>query len=29
VTPLVAAYCVVMAAWIFRRGLNRYESSGN
>jgi ABC-2 type transport system permease protein len=29
VTPLVAAYCVFMAGWIFRRGLARYESSGN
>jgi ABC-2 type transport system permease protein len=28
-TPLVAVYCVVMAAWIFRRGLARYESAGN
>lgn len=28
-TPLVAAYCVAMAIFIFRRGLRRYESSGN
>ncbi|GAA2628806.1 ABC transporter permease [Paractinoplanes durhamensis] len=28
-TPLVAAYCVGMAALIFKRGLRRYESAGN
>jgi viologen exporter family transport system permease protein len=28
-TPLVAAYCVGMAAWIFHRGLLRYESTGS
>jgi ABC-2 type transport system permease protein len=28
-TPLVALYCVAMAAWVFRRGLARYESAGN
>ena len=28
-TPLVALYCVTMAAFIFRRGLARYESAGN
>jgi ABC-2 type transport system permease protein len=28
-TPLVAIYAVVMAVWIFRVGLNRYESSGH
>ncbi|MEV6929760.1 ABC-2 family transporter protein [Dactylosporangium sp. NPDC051485] len=28
-TPLVAVYCLAMAAWIFRRGLTRYESAGN
>jgi len=28
-TPLVAAYCVVVAGQLFRRGLRRYESAGN
>jgi len=28
-TPLVAAYCLGMAALIFRRGLRRYEGAGN
>ena len=28
-TPLVAAYCVVVANFIFKRGLLRYESAGN
>ncbi|GAA3451996.1 ABC transporter permease [Dactylosporangium matsuzakiense] len=28
-TPLVAAYSVLVAAWIFNRGLRRYESAGN
>lgn len=28
-TPLVGAYCVAMALWIFHRGLRRYESAGN
>ena len=28
-TPLVAGYCVVVAGAVFRRGLRRYESSGN
>jgi ABC-2 type transport system permease protein len=28
-TPLVAIYCLVMAATLFRRGMRRYESSGN
>lgn len=28
-TPLVAAYCVVVAGQVFRRGLRRYESAGN
>ncbi|HEX7491859.1 MAG TPA: ABC-2 family transporter protein [Candidatus Limnocylindrales bacterium] len=28
-TPLVALYCVVLAVWLFRRGLGRYESSGH
>ncbi|HEU5111433.1 MAG TPA: ABC-2 family transporter protein [Micromonosporaceae bacterium] len=28
-TPLVAAYCLGMAALIFRRGLRRYESTGS
>jgi len=28
-TPLVAAYCVAVAGWVFRRGLRRYESAGN
>ncbi|MFI5910701.1 ABC transporter permease [Dactylosporangium sp. NPDC051541] len=28
-TPAVAAYAVLMAAWIFNRGLRRYESAGN
>lgn len=27
-TPLVAAYCVGMGVWLFRRGLRRYESAG-
>jgi viologen exporter family transport system permease protein len=29
VTPLVAGYCLVLAAWVFRVGLGRYESSGH
>ncbi|WP_269203877.1 ABC-2 family transporter protein [Motilibacter peucedani] len=28
-TPLVAAYCLGLGAWLFRRGLVRYESSGH
>jgi ABC-2 type transport system permease protein len=28
-TPLVAVYAVAASAWIFRRGLLRYESAGN
>jgi viologen exporter family transport system permease protein len=28
-TPLVAVYCAIAAAIIFRRGLRRYESAGN
>lgn len=28
-TPLVALYCVVVAGWVFRRGLRRYESTGS
>nr|BFE55870.1 ABC-2 family transporter protein [Dactylosporangium thailandense] len=28
-TPLVAAYCLAVAGWIFARGLRRYESAGN
>jgi ABC-2 type transport system permease protein len=28
-TPLVAAYCVAVALFVFRRGLRRYESAGN
>jgi ABC-2 type transport system permease protein len=28
-TPLVAIYCLVMAVWLFNRGLRRYESSGH
>jgi len=28
-TPLVAVYCCTMGAWIFHRGLRRYESSGH
>jgi len=28
-TPLVAIYSVVMAVWLFRVGLRRYESSGH
>ena len=28
-TPLIAAYCAGLAAFIFRRGLRRYESAGN
>jgi len=28
-TPLVAAYCLAMAALVFRRGLRRYESTGS
>jgi ABC-2 type transport system permease protein len=28
-TPLVAVYCLAVAAWVFRRGLARYESAGN
>jgi ABC-2 type transport system permease protein len=28
-TPLVAIYCLALAAWVFRIGLNRYESSGH
>ena len=28
-TPLVAIYCMVVAVWVFRRGLRRYESTGH
>jgi ABC-2 type transport system permease protein len=28
-TPLAAAYCVLVTALVFRRGLRRYESTGN
>jgi ABC-2 type transport system permease protein len=28
-TPLVAIYCVLMAVWLFRVGLRRYESTGH
>jgi ABC-2 type transport system permease protein len=28
-TPVVAVYCTLMAAWAFHRGLRRYESAGN
>jgi ABC-2 type transport system permease protein len=28
-TPAVAVYCLIMAGWIFSRGLRRYESAGN
>jgi ABC-2 type transport system permease protein len=28
-TPLVAIYCLVMAVWVFRIGLRRYESTGH
>jgi ABC-2 type transport system permease protein len=28
-TPLVAIYCMVMAVWLFRLGLRRYESTGH
>jgi ABC-2 type transport system permease protein len=28
-TPLVAAYCVAIAMFVFKRGLRRYESAGN
>jgi ABC-2 type transport system permease protein len=28
-TPLVAVYCLLVAVWIFRRGLSRYESTGH
>jgi ABC-2 type transport system permease protein len=28
-TPLVAIYSVLMAVWLFRVGLRRYESSGH
>lgn len=28
-TPAVAAYCLAMGVWLFRVGLNRYESAGN
>jgi ABC-2 type transport system permease protein len=28
-TPLVAVYCVAVAAWVFSRGLRRYESAGS
>jgi ABC-2 type transport system permease protein len=28
-TPLVAAYTLFLGAWLFRRGLRRYESSGH
>jgi len=28
-TPVVAAYCVFVAAWVFRAGLRRYEGAGN
>lgn len=27
-TPLVAAYTLLLGAWLFRRGLRRYESAG-
>lgn len=27
-TPAVAAYCLLVAAWVFRVGLRRYESAG-
>lgn len=27
-TPLVAAYCLALGVWVFRRGLLRYESAG-
>ncbi|RZS82845.1 ABC-2 type transport system permease protein [Motilibacter rhizosphaerae] len=27
-TPLVAAWCLALGAWLFRRGLLRYESAG-
>jgi ABC-2 type transport system permease protein len=28
-TPLVAVYCLLVAIWVFRRGLRRYESTGH
>jgi len=28
-TPLVAVYTLLLGAWLFRRGLRRYESSGH
>ena len=28
-TPLVAVYCLLVAVWVFRRGLRRYESTGH
>lgn len=28
-TPLVAAYCLAMAGWVFRRGLRHYEGTGS
>jgi ABC-2 type transport system permease protein len=28
-TPAVALYSILMAVWLFNRGLNRYESSGH
>lgn len=28
-SPVVAIYCAALSAWIFRRGLRRYESAGN
>jgi ABC-2 type transport system permease protein len=27
--PLVAAWCVLFARWVFYRGLRRYEGAGN
>lgn len=28
-SPLVALYCGIMACWIFKKGLRRYEGAGN
>ncbi|MBE9914286.1 ABC transporter permease [Paenibacillus donghaensis] len=28
-TPLVAVYTVILAGWIFKKGLSKYESAGN
>lgn len=28
-TPPVAVYCLLMAVWVFRVGLRRYESTGH